>query len=83
MKDITIKLTARRLRFELISFLVCFLIGFGINVGAIIAYEASAWELLTSIFYVLTFALALYVAWILLRLVIYGIRCTLHKTSKP
>lgn len=83
MKDITIKLTGRRLRFELISFLVCFLIGFGINVGAIITYDASAWELLTSIFYVLTFAIALYLVWVVLRLIIYVIRRFLHKTSKP
>ena len=46
MKDITI--SAKRQKHELLTWLVCFAISFALNVYAIIAYEGSAIELVTS-----------------------------------
>jgi nitrate reductase NapE component len=80
MKDIII--TPKRQRTELRAFLVCFVIAFLLNVGAVIAYAAPAWELVTSIFYVLTFAVALYVAWVVVRLLYYGIKRLNTKNNK-
>jgi hypothetical protein len=72
MKDITI--TGKRVRYELTSLLVCFIISFILNIGAIIFYESPWTEIFTSIFYVITFAIALYVAWIIIRLIVCGIK---------
>jgi len=80
MKDIII--TRRRQRTELRMFLICFVIAFLLNVVAIIVYTASAWELITSIFYVLTFAVVLYVAWVFVRLLYYGIKRLNTKNNK-
>lgn len=74
MKDILIHITPRRQRTELLGLLVCFVIAFGLNVYAIIKYSAPALELITSIFYVLTLTVALYVAWVIVRILIYGPR---------
>jgi hypothetical protein len=72
MKDITI--TGKRVRYELTSLLVCFIISFILNIGAIIFYESPWTEIFTSIFYVITFAIALYVAWIIIRLIVCCIK---------
>lgn len=72
MKD-TI-LTAQRKKTEIYTFLVCFIIANLIHVYAIIAYKASFMELLTSLFYVLAFTIALYIAWSAIRLGFYAIK---------
>lgn len=72
MKD-TI-LTARRKKTEIYTFLVCFIIANLIHVYAIIAYKASFMELLTSLFYVLAFTIALYIAWSVIRLGFHALR---------
>jgi ABC-type protease/lipase transport system fused ATPase/permease subunit len=72
MKDITI--TGKRVRYELTSLLVCFIISFILNIGAIIFYKSPWTEIFTSIFYVISFAIALYVAWIIIRLIVCGIK---------
>lgn len=77
MKDLTI--TKKRQKTELVTLLICFVIAFALNVYAIIDHNAPAKELITSIFYVLTFAIVLYVAWSFIRIVFYAIRHLLKK----
>lgn len=72
MRDI--KITAQRQKTELRAWLVCLAIAFALNVYAIIAYESPATELVTSLLYVLTFSLALYAAWVAIRIVFYAIQ---------
>lgn len=72
MKD-TI-LTARRKKTELITILICFIIANLANLYSIIAYNTPFMEMITSIFYVIIFAVALYVFWSLLRILFYGIK---------
>lgn len=69
MKDIII--SPKRQKTELKALLTCFIIAFALNVGAIICYKAPATEIITSIFYVITFAVALYAVWVVLRLIIF------------
>jgi hypothetical protein len=66
MKDITI--SSNRIKKELISLLVCFLISFASNIGAIIYYKSPASEVLTSLLYVLVFTGVLYVVWSVVRI---------------
>lgn len=66
MNDITI--TPRRILRELIIFLVCFVIGFLVNLAAIIIYKSNFSELYTSLHYVLIFSFVLYILWSFLRL---------------
>lgn len=80
MKDTLI--TARRKKIEIISWLVCFLIANLFNLYAIFAYKTSYAELLTSIFYVIIFSCVLYVAWVFLRLLIYGVRELFRRNRK-
>lgn len=72
MNDITI--TPQRIVRELITFLVCFAIGFLVNLVAIIIYKSSYSELFSSLHYVLAFSLALYVFWSFLRLLFSPIK---------
>lgn len=71
MKDFVV--TARRQKTEICSLVVCFIIAFLLNVYAIIAYDGKWSELYSTIFYLLIFTVALYVAWTVIRLVIFGI----------
>ena len=67
-------ITARRKKIELLTLLVCFIIGNLANLYAIISYETPFSEMLTSFFYVLAFSGVLYVFWTILRILFYGIR---------
>ena len=49
-------ITARRKKIELLTLLVCFIIGNLANLYAIISYKTPFSEMLTSIFYVLAFS---------------------------
>lgn len=80
MKDIII--TGRRVRTEFITFLVCFVIAFGLNVYAIIAFDGQWSELFWSLGFVLAAALVLYVVWAVLRLAFYGLKA-LFKKHQP
>ena len=64
---------SRRIRTELLSLLVCFMIAVGLNVYAIIHYGSPVSELWTSILYVLEATVVLYAVWIVLRLLVFGI----------
>lgn len=72
MKDTLI--TARRKKYEIITFMACFLVANLANIYAIIAYHTPVFELITSILYVFIFAVALYIFWCLMRLLKYGLR---------
>ncbi len=72
MKDTLI--TARRKKYEIITFMACFLVANLANIYAIIAYHTPDFELITSILYVFIFAVALYIFWCLMRLLKYGLR---------
>lgn len=77
MKDLTI--TAKRQKRELAYLLAAFMLANAFNVAAIITYASPATELVTSIFYVLTLTVVLYMAWTLARLMVWGIK----KLFKP
>lgn len=66
MNDILI--SSKRIKKELITLLVCFIIGFTANIGAIIYYKSKAVEILTSLPYVVVFTGFIYLVWSLLRL---------------
>lgn len=72
MKDIII--TAKRIKTEIITFLVCFIVANFLNLYAIINYDTAYFELLTQIGYVLLFTIALYVFSSLLRIIFYFVR---------
>lgn len=72
MKDLNIHIPARRLRIEIWSLVVCFLIITALNIGAIITYHAPWTEIFTSIFYVITATILLYILWAIVRLVVFG-----------
>lgn len=72
MKDTL--LTARRKRTELITFLICFILANLVNLYSIITYNTPLSEMITSIFYVLIFSVALYVLWSLLRILFWGVK---------
>lgn len=67
-------ITARRKKIELLTLLVCFIIGNLANLYAIISYNSPFSEMLTSIFYVMIFSGVLYGFWTLLRILFYGVR---------
>ena len=77
MKDTV--LTARRKKIEIITLLVCFVLANLVNLYAIIAYNRSMMEMITSIFYIIIFAFVLYACWTLLLLLFYGVKALLAK----
>lgn len=70
MKDTV--LTARRKRTELITLLICFVVANLVNLYSILTYNTPLSEIITSIFYVLIFSVALYICWSVLRILFYG-----------
>jgi len=68
MKDIII--SAKRIKTELITLAVCFLIAFATNVGAVIAYKSPAIEVLTSLHYVLIATVVLYILVAVIRIIL-------------
>ena len=77
MKDIII--SKARIRTELITLSACFVIACLFNLGAIIYYKSPAIELITSLGYAIIFAIALYILWSLIRLIVYIIKSVLSK----
>ena len=72
MRDFTIH--GKRVIREVITFLVCFVITFLLNILAIIIYKAHFVELFSSLHYVLVFSLALYFAWCIIRLLLVALK---------
>lgn len=79
MKDTLI--TAKRKKQELITLLICFILANLANLYSIIVYHTQFSELITSLLYVIAFAVALYIFWSLLRLFLYGLRLLFLKKS--
>ena len=77
MKEIII--SKARIKIELITILVCFIIAFFTNLGAILYFKTSFIELITSIGFVIAFAIFLYVLWSIIRLIGYGIKIMFSK----
>ncbi|MBQ8047309.1 MAG: hypothetical protein IJ196_05225 [Prevotella sp.] len=77
MKDIIIN--RRRQRLELLALLVCFVIAFGLNVYAIIAYDGKWSELFWSLGFVVATTIVLYIAWTILRLLFWFCRQFIKK----
>jgi len=80
MKDIII--TGVQVKKELITLLVCFLIGFVANIGAIIYYKTAMTEVVTSIGYVIVSAFVLYFIWSLIRILIALLLSFIKRFSK-
>ena len=76
-----IYISHHRIRVELVSLAVCFLIATGLNIYAIIHYKSPFSELWTSILYVLMATAFFYAVWTLLRLLIYGIKRIVNHKS--
>ncbi|HOI28340.1 MAG TPA: hypothetical protein PLZ15_01175 [Melioribacteraceae bacterium] len=77
MKKIVIKRKVQ-LR-EIYIWLVLFIFSFFLNILAIIIYDASWWEILSEIHYVLILSVILYFGILLIRAVIKLIRIFMHK----
>lgn len=75
-----IYISHHRIRVELVSLAVCFLIATGLNIYAIIHYKSPFSELWTSILYVLMATAFFYAVWTLLRLIVYGIKRIVRKS---
>ncbi len=76
-----IYISHRRIRVELVSLAVCFLIATGLNIYAIIHYKSPFSELWTSILYVLMATAFFYAVWTLLRLIVYGVKRIVNHKS--
>ena len=72
MKDTLI--TAGRKKMELLTALVCLGIACLINIGCIIYYHTPFYEFFTQIGYVCFIALALYLIWTAIRLIVWLFR---------
>lgn len=80
MKDTV--LTARRKKTELITLLICFILANLVNLYSIIVYNTPLEEMITSIFYVLIFSVALYVCWCFVRILFYGVKALLVRKKR-
>ncbi len=67
MKDIII--STKRINIELKTWLICLLVAFLCNIGAIAYYQSPIAEILTSLGYVLLFSVFLYTIWSCIRIV--------------
>ena len=79
MKDVLI--SGARIKKELIMLLICFLIGFVANVGAIIYYKTVFTEIVSSLWYILVFTFVLYFIWSLLRILTWLLLSFIKKAS--
>ena len=79
MKDTII--TAKRKKTELIMLLFCFLLANAGNLYAIITYQTSFIELLTSLGYVCVATIVLYAIWAFIRLCFWSVKFLIKKRS--
>jgi glucan phosphoethanolaminetransferase (alkaline phosphatase superfamily) len=77
MRDLVIK--SSQIRKELFSLLICFIISFLCNVGAVLYYKADTLELISSLPYVVVFAFFLYAVWAAFRLLKNGVLYLIRK----
>lgn len=79
MKDIVI--TAKRIKKEFATFIICLLICILANVGAILYYNSEWIELLTSLHYVLIATIFVYLSAVVIRLLYYIVKSRLTKNN--
>ncbi len=72
MKDTLI--TARRKKIELLTALCCLLAAFLLNIGCILYYKTPFSEVFSQIGYVFVIAVALYLIWTGIRLIVWLLR---------
>lgn len=72
-------ITAGRQKTELLTLLVCFIIANLANLYAVISYNSPFVELITSLGYVAVATAGLYIAWTLLRLIVFGVMYLLRR----
>ena len=72
MKDTLI--TARRKKTELLTFLACLGLAVLVNIGSIIYFHTPFYEVFTQIGYTLMIALAFYLIWTAVRLIVWLFR---------
>ena len=72
MKDTLI--TARRKKTELLTFLACLGLAVLVNIGSIIYFHTPFYEVFTQIGYTLMIALAFYLIWTSVRLIVWLFR---------
>ncbi|MDH6533822.1 hypothetical protein D0T51_02330 [Parabacteroides sp. 52] len=77
MRDIL--LTVKRQRTEIVIFIVCFLVAFGLNLYSIVAFGTEWKELYTQLLWVLCLSVLFYGIVLFLRLLYWGIQKILHK----
>jgi cytochrome b len=80
MRDVIIKAT--RIKIELLTLLVCFVVANLLNVYAILTFKTSFSELFTQLGYVFIFSVVLYLLWSLLRVIFYLIKKYLITKNK-
>lgn len=80
MRDIVI--TVKRIRIELITYLLCFSISFLSNVWAVYYYKSPISELLSSLFYVFIFSVVIYVLWSIVRIIISTLIKVVHRMKR-
>lgn len=81
MKEIVI--SPKRIKTELVTLVICFVIANLINLYAILSYKnASFSELVTSLGYILILSVAIYLLWSLLRILFYSIKYLFRRKKK-
>ncbi|MBF0649865.1 hypothetical protein IR083_13620 [Dysgonomonas sp. GY75] len=81
MKDIKIKITAKRQRTELIIWGACFAFAFLLNVYSIIVFDTEWKELYTQLLWVLSLSIGFYFLILFFRLLYWLIRSLIRKQS--
>jgi hypothetical protein len=71
MKDTII--TARQKKREIVTYIICLILAFGLNIYAISRYGTSWKELWTQLPWVLLWGTGLWALWLVLRWIWYGI----------
>jgi len=80
MKDIVI--TGAKIRRELFIFLACFIVAYGCNIYAVIHYVRPALELISTIGYVIVFAVIIYFVLWIFRLIVLAIKSIINIFKK-
>ncbi len=82
MKDIQINISRKTQKAEILLFLACFVIAFGLNVISIIVYNTSWSELFTQLLWVICLAALFYGLTVFFRVIYWGIRLLFKKKKK-
>ena len=83
MKDIQIQLTVKRQKTEILIWIVCFIIAFGLNVYSIISFGTQWKELYTQLLWVFSLSVLFYGILLFFRLIYAGVRALFRKSNTP